>query len=306
MNLFYKIYPLFLLVASIFFISCDSKNDSVTEKSGAPVQITHPLKKDLTEYITLNAQTVFLKKEIVRATFQGFIEKIYKNIGDNVSSGDVLFEIKTKEFAADHNLQVPLGDEIFKGIIQIKAQSNGVLTELDYHTGDFVSDGEQIAVISNPSSLRIYLDVPYQYTSEVRINTPCKIFLPDSKTVNAFVDRIIPIVEPTAQTQTYVLKMKGVKNIPENLNVNARIPIHSVKNAIVVPQNAVQANETLDKFWIMKLINDSTAVRIDIIKGIENDSLIQIIKPELKITDRLISEGAFGLPDTAKIEIVKK
>jgi hypothetical protein len=58
-------------------------------------------------------------------------------------------------------------------------------------------------------------------------------------------------------------------------------------------------------FWIMKLINDSTAVRENIHKGIETDSLVQILSPRLNKSDRVISSGAYGLPDTSKIEIVK-
>ncbi len=65
------------------------------------------------------------------------------------------------------------------------------------------------------------------------------------------------------------------------------------------------SNETLDKFWIMKLIDDTTAVRNDITKGIENDNFVQVLKPELNMTDRIISDGAYGLPDTAKVVLGK-
>ncbi len=295
-----------VILIAIILSSCGSKDENRSAvNNGAKVKIAEPQKMDLTEYITLNASTVFLKKEIVRATFQGFIEKIYKSIGDRITSGDIMLEIKTKESAADHNLQVPLGDESFNGIIQIKAKSDGVLTELNYNAGDFVSDGEQIAVISNPSSLRINLNVPYQYTDKININTPCEIFLPNGKVVNASIQKIIPKVDPAAQTQTYIIEMKQPENLPENLNVNARIPLRTVKDAIVLPKGAVLTNETLDKFWIMKLIDETTAFRVDVTKGIENDSFVQILKPNLQLTDRIIVDGAFGLPDTAKVVIEK-
>ena len=291
---------------SVFLVSCSGENKNDPNiVSGTPVKIIQPKKMDLTDYVTLNANTIFLKKEIVRATFQGFIEKTYKNIGDRISSGDLLFRINTKESAADTNLQIILGDKTFKGLINIKAKSNGVLTELNYNAGDFVSDGEQIAVISNPSSLRIELNVPYQYSGKININTPCEVYLPNGKVVNAFIQKIIPQVDPAAQTQTYILEMKQSENLPENLNVNARIPIRTVKDAIVLPQSSILSNETLDKFWIMKLINDTTAVRNDITKGIENDNFVQVLKPELNMTDRIISDGAYGLPDTAKIVLEK-
>jgi multidrug efflux pump subunit AcrA (membrane-fusion protein) len=295
-----------VILIAIIVSSCGSKDESGgAENSGAKVKIAEPQKMDLTEYITLNANTVFLKKEIVRATFQGFIEKIYKSIGDKIASGDLLLEIKTKESAADHNLQIPLSDETFNGIIQIKAKSDGVLTELNYNAGDFVSDGEQIAVIANPSSLRINLNVPYQYADKININTSCEIFLPNGKVVNATIQKIIPRVDPTAQTQTYILEMHQSERLPENLNVNARIPILTVRNAITLPLKAIMTNETLDQLWVMKLLNDTLAVRVDVSKGIENDKYVQITKPELSLTDRIIGDGAFGLPDTAKIIIGK-
>jgi multidrug efflux pump subunit AcrA (membrane-fusion protein) len=298
------------ITAAIFLIivlsSCAKKEEkSESENSGSPVKITEPQKMNMTEYITLNATTVFLKKEIVRATFQGFIEKIYKNIGDRVSAGDLLLEIRTKESAADNSMQVPFGDKVFKGTIQLKASSNGVLTELNYNTGDFVSDGEQIAVISNPSSLRINLNVPFQYSDKISLNAMCQIYLPDGKIVNASVEKIIPKVDPGAQTQNYILEMKQSENLPENLNVNAKIPLRTVRDATVLAKNAILTNETLDQFWVMKLTTDTTAVRVDITKGIENDSFVQIVKPELKLTDRIISQGAFGLPDSARVVIEK-
>ena len=298
------ILNIILIASSIFLITCSSKNEKTqTDINRTPVSVIQPKKMNMTENITLNANTIFLKKEIIRATFQGYIEKTYRNIGDKISSGDLLFQINTKESAADSNLQIILGDKTFKGLIQIKAKSEGVLTELDYNAGDFVSDGEQIAVISNPSSLRIELNVPYQYANKISINTPCEIFLPNCKVVNAFIQKIIPQVDPSAQTQSFILGMKQTEYLPENLNVNAKISIRTVKDAIVVPQSAVMSNETLDKFWIMKLINDTTAVRNDITKGIENDNFVQVLKPELKTTDLIITDGAYGLPDTAKVVI---
>ena len=46
----------------------------------------------------------------------------------------------------------------------------------------------------------------------------------------------------------------------------------------------------------MYLIND------DHEKGIENDSLVQILTPFLNPTDRIITDGAYGLPDPARVE----
>lgn len=296
--------PLVLWLLCIGCLSCgDSVPQAEHSTAGTPVKVAHPKYADLTEFIDLNANTVFLKKETVRATFQGFIENTFKNIGDEVKSGEALLLIKTKESAADDNLRLNLGNETFHGFVKLRARSDGVLTALNYHNGDFVSDGEEIAIISDPSSLRISLNVPYQYVEKIRSDKQCDIFLPDGTMLPAIIQKVIPSVDPTSQTQTFLLKMGDGAGLPENLNVNARVPLRNVKNALTVPRSAVMSNETLDQFWIMKLVDDSTALRVDIRSGIENDSLVQILNPELNISDRIISDGAFGLPDTARVTI---
>jgi multidrug efflux pump subunit AcrA (membrane-fusion protein) len=294
-----------LLVFLAVLASCAKTQQGIrgTASTGTPVQVTHPRIQDVTEFVDLNANTIFLKKEIVRATFAGFIETINKNIGDRVSDGDLVFTVKTKESAADDSIRIDVGSEMFGGSVQIRAHSDGVLTALNYHNGDFVSEGEEIAVIANPSSLRIALNVPFPYVSKIVPDSACEIFLPDGRTVSAVIQKIIPSVDPTSQTQTFLLRPERPVALPENLNVNARLPLRTVKNAVVLPRNAVMSNETQDRFWVMRIIDDSTAVRVDVQKGIEDDSLIQIVEPVFGPSDRIVSDGAYGLPDSATVTI---
>ena len=298
-------YFAYLPIIVIISCSSDNKTDSAPFKSATPVKITNPARTNLTDYISFNANTIFLNKEIVRSTFQGFIEKIYKNIGDLVNVGDSLFLIRTKESSASDTLQIKIGNKVFKGTVIIKVQVNGVLTFLNYNKGDYVSEGEQLAIISNPSSLRINLNVPYQYVQKINRRSVCTVLLPNGKSVNANIEKVLPSVDPASQTQTFILKLEEGDILPENLNVNVKIPLSYVKDVLALPKSAVLSNETLDKFWVMQLINDSTAVRVEVQKGIENDSLIQILKPQFNLTDRIIIDGAYGLPDTASVVITQ-
>ena len=295
----------FLIILSLVFSSCKNQDDNAdVQDSRTPVQVTNPQITNMTDYLQLNANTVFLNKEIVRATFQGFIEKTYKNIGDAVKPGDVLFQIRTKELASD-TLSLKIGSSTFKGSVNIKAKSAGILTELDYHTGDFISDGEQIAIVSNPASLMVKLNVPFEDVAKINSNGSCIVGLPGGEKVPGIISKRIPTVDPGTQTQIYLIKLLSGKEIPENLNVNVKIPVKVYKDAVSLPKSTVMSDETESSFWVMKLINDSTAIRTDIKKGIESDSLIQILDPKLNAADRIISNGAYGLPDTAKIEIAK-
>lgn len=296
-----------LLIAPVIIISCGGTDENNTNdiNSGTPVTITHPFRTNLSDYIELNGNTVFLTKEIVRATFEGFISKVYKNIGDSVKPGNDLFQIRTMESAAADSLNISFGNKQFKGIIKLKAQTQGVLTELNYHQGDFVSNGELLAIISNPSSLRIKLNVPYEDVLKVKTGRDCEVNLPDGITMPGTIEKNVPTVNPVTQTQIYFIKLKRYGNIPDSLNVIVKIPYKSFINTTVLPKSSLVTNVTEDNFWIMKLINDTTAIRVNIKKGIENDSIAQILNPKLDTSDRVVLTGAYGLPDTAKVEIVK-
>jgi multidrug efflux pump subunit AcrA (membrane-fusion protein) len=295
------------LIAAALALACakDQPGTHGTPGGGTPVQVEHPRIRDLSEFIDLNANTIFLRKEVIRATFQGFIVTIYKNIGDDVRNGDEVLAIKTKEMAADDSIRIDLGSEPFRGLVRMYARSDGVLTTLDYHNGDFVSEGEEIAVISNPSSLRFELNVPYAYVSRIDPASSCEIFLPGGRTLPATIQKIIPSVDAASQTQTFLLRSEHSVSLPENLNVTARLRLKTARGAVVVPRGAVLSNETQDEFWVMKLRNDSTAVRVPIQKGIENDSMIQVVSPLFSPGDRIISDGAYGLPDTARVTVMR-
>lgn len=296
---------LFFILLALSFEHCNHDPSESIENTvnGTPVKIIHPRIIDFTDYIDLNANTVFLKKEVVRATFQGFVVTVHKAIGEIVRKGDLIVTIQTKESAAEDSISLNPGTNMFRGAVKIVAHSNGVISALNYHSGDFVSEGEEIAAITNPSSLSITLNVPYAYVSKIGLNTLCRITLPDGKIVPAIVQNIIPSVDPASQTQTYLLAPQQSIHLPEDLNVNVRLPLQTVKNATVLPRSAILSNETQEKFWVMKVSDDSLAIQVGVQKGIENDSLIQIIHPAFDPNDKIISEGGFGLPDSSKVTV---
>ena len=162
-----------------------------------------------------------------------------------------------------------------------------------------------MAEISNPSSIRIDVDVPFEDVYKIKIGNKCEINLPGSKVLQGVIDRNIPKVDSITQTQVYYIKLIKYEPLPENLNVKVKISFNSADNVVAVPKSSIVTNVTQDSFWVMKLINDTTAVKNNIVKGIENDSVVQVLNSDLKPNDRIVLSGAYGLPDTSKVEIVK-
>ena len=56
----------------------------------------------------------------------------------------------------------------------------------------------------------------------------------------------------------------------------------------------------------MKLINDSTAVKVPVQKGIVTKDNVEIISPTFSTQDKILLSGNYGLPDTALVMIMQK
>jgi hypothetical protein len=57
-------------------------------------------------------------------------------------------------------------------------------------------------------------------------------------------------------------------------------------------------------FWVMKMIDDSTAIKVPVTVGNRNATEVEVLAPQFLETDRIVGVGGYGLPDTAIVTIV--
>ncbi|MCX6296584.1 MAG: efflux RND transporter periplasmic adaptor subunit [Bacteroidetes bacterium] len=302
---------LFILLPLFLALSACTNNNTTQEEeesSGAktPVTLTSVLVEPISETIELRATSTFQKKISVKSNLAGYIENSTLNIGDEVSQGQVLFSIKTKEASALQDTDILKDSSLFfSGLIKIKAQKSGIITTLDHLKGDYVQEGDQLGIISDRSSLVFILEVPFELHTYVKINTTCEISLPDNQVIQGKITSSLPTVDAMSQTQSFVVSPISNMSLPENLIAKIRIVKSTKEKTTVLPKTAVLANETQSEFWVMKLINDSIAVKIPVKKGIETSEKVEIADPIFNATDRILLNGNYGLSDTAKITIQK-
>lgn len=298
----YALLPLLTFVFSACHSARPDEEDNDAFSAKTPVQVTTVYTKALYKSIELRATSLFLKKVSVKANATGYIDDITVSIGDNVRPGQVLFTLKTKEATAIEN-QKPETDSMldFSGLLKIRAQKNGIVTLLAHQKGDYVQDGDELALIAERASLAFILDVPFELRRHVKPGTGCTLILPDSTVLRATVRSALPTVDALSQTQSYIVAAAGEQNLPENLIAKVRIITDTKAQAQVLPKSALLADETQTQFWVMKLINDTTAIRVPVTKGIETDNEAEITAPLFGPGDRIILSGNYGLPDTANV-----
>ena len=193
----------------------------------------------------------------------------------------------------------------FDGVIHIKSPGTGYITQLNYRAGDYVQDGEQLATITDTKSFVFLLDLPYELKPFLPNNRQLQLRLPDGNILEGIVENALPTVDAVSQTQSYVIKVNTDKQIPENLIAKVSLIKKDKSNTISLPKEAVLSNETQTEFWIMKMMDSVTAVKLNVVKGLETNTSVEILSPALKITDKILLTGNYGLSDTAKVTIVK-
>ena len=301
---------LVLGLAALLF-SCHGKEQAAGDEdakvvSQTPVTVTTVNDSTLTDYIDLNATSTILQKNYVKSNANGYVELVNTQLGQNVGKGQLLFTIKTKEAQSIGN-SINVLDTTFKfsGINKIKAASSGYISQLSHQKGDYVADGEPLAVISDRSSFVFLMQLPYELRQYVKMGQTVDLTLPGGTKVGAAVSSFMPSVDTVAQTQGVVLRISSGQQIPENLIAKARIVKSTKTNTVSLPKSAILANETQTEFWVMKLINPTTAVKVIVKEGIQSGDRVEILSPAFTKQDKIIISGNYGLPDTAKVKIIE-
>ncbi len=281
--------------------------DAPAEEVKTPVTITAISEEPITDYIELNATSSFLQKSIVKANANGYIESVNTQIGKHVTSKQVLFSVKTKESQSIGNAISILDSTLkFSGVNKIQANNQGYITELNHQPGDYVQDGEQLAVISNQNSFVFLLNLPYELRPLLPLNKSLQLVLPDGQKLQGAVSSMMPSVDSASQTQSVIIRVNSPSQIPENVVAKVRL-VKSVKNkSVSLPKDAILTDESQVNVWVMKLIDSSTAVRVDIKKGITGKDRVEVLSPKFSANDQFLLSGNYGLPDTAKVTIIKE
>jgi len=293
----------------LLFISCAHKEEQQEEPASevvSPVTLTSISHAPLTEYLELNATSTFLQKNVVKANVNGYVRGANATIGNLVSKGQLLFTLRTKESESIGNAVNALDSSFqFSGTIQIKAPTAGFIAEVNHQIGDYVQDGEQLAIVSDLQSFVFVLNLPYELRPYVLGKKQVLLELPDGKSLTGTITSVTPILDSASQTQNLYIAVNE-RNLPVNLVAKVKVEKVSKSNTISLPKPAVLSDEMQKDFWVMKVIDSNTAVKVPIIRGIETTDRVEVISPQFSSDDKFILTGNFGLPDTAKIKIVKQ
>ncbi len=295
-----------ILFSLFVLISCKKATVEAEVDASVPVTLTSIDTTGMNSFVDLNATATFLVKNVIKSNATGYLKSVTVQNNDYVTAGKTVFTLQTREAKVLGNSINKIDPNLnFGSPIKINAVVNGFITGINVQNGDYVQDGEQLATVNDVNSFGIVLSLPYEFKQFVKPNQQLTAFLPDGTTTKATVQKFMSSVDIASQTQNVFLKCDK-NDIPENLIVKVRIYKNAKPKTISLPKSAVLSDETETEFWIMKMINKNTAVKIPITKGISSDDRIEILSPVLKESDQILLTGNYGVSDTIKVKVNKK
>lgn len=304
-----KKYLFFTVCTYALLVSCHPAEKAEPEETMVavtPVTIDTVKFGPISDSIELNASSTYLQNSYVKSIAAGYIKSVQVKPGDFVNNGKVLFTLETKESAAIGETISSLDSSFkFSGLITVQAKGHGYITQLNHQPGDYVQDGEQLAVISDQNSFVFILNMPYEDRNIVLSNRTVYLSLPDGTRLTGTIGTIFPNVDSLTQTQGVTIRVSPAHPIPQNLIAKVHILRNSKKQTQTIARAAILSNDAQTSFWVMKLMDSSTAVRVPVEKGMEFPDRIEILDPVFKTSDRILISGNYGLADTAKVSIVK-
>ena len=307
-------YLFLLLTLPALFMRCGSSSsadsgaaEADTVRPRTPVSVA-PITTDTFRLDrTFRGVTYYLTNGDIKSPIAGYVTKVYVKIGDQVRKGQPLFGLETKEAFALGGKNY-LNDPSLKNIGQltIRAPEAGLVTRVMTEEREYVQDGSLLANFSAPDMFVFLIEVPAEQDSSVHVGGPCTIQLPNGRKIGGHIAQTLALTDSLAQTERFVVKPDHPMVLPARLQLNITFVGAQHNNAQSVPAGAVLSNELQTEFWVMQLINDSTAVRVPVKTGLQRPGSTEILSPRFASNARIVSQGGYGLSDTALIVINKR
>lgn len=280
---------------------CGIKNAPESQEAGkeprAAVTLTHGVYGRIEQTVTFQATTMYLSKSQVAAPVSGFVAEAYARIGTRVKAGQDLYRLESKERCA-------VGGDGDDGVIFIKSSCDGVVLDAPQLVGNYVPEGTALCEIAETESLVFGIYVPYEQRSLVRTGGKCTLELPDGTRLSATVSLPLATVESDSQSECMIASADA-GFLPEGLNVKALFVTGGsvAGQGLIFPKSAVQSDESLTEYWVMRLAEDSTAVKVPV-KLVASDSAnAEVLSDGLSPLDNVILTGGYGLEEGAKVVV---
>jgi len=186
---------------------------------------------------------------------------------------------------------------------EIRSPINGFVTDRPLYPGEMAAAGSPLLTVMDLSSVIAKAHIPQEDAAALKVGDKGTITVPGfDKPIDGKVTIVSPALDPSSTTVEVWFEAKNPKHeLKPGTSVQLSITAQTVKDALVVPANSVLTGPD-GATTVMLAGSDGLAHQQAVKLGIHNGDDVQIVEG-VKEGDKVISSGAYGLPDKTKIKV---
>ena len=196
-----------------------------------------------------------------------------------------------------------MGAEAQLGYSEIRSPMNGVITDRPLYPGEMAAAGTPLLTVMDISSVIAKAHIPQNDAASLKVGDKGTMTVPGiEEPIKGKVTVVSPALDPNSTTVEVWLEAKNPKHeLKPGTSVQLSLTAQTVKDALVVPASSVITTPE-GATAVMLAGADGRAHQKAVKLGIRNGDDVQIVEGVTE-ADKVVSTGAYGLPDKTKIKI---
>jgi HlyD family secretion protein len=196
-----------------------------------------------------------------------------------------------------------LGAEAQLSYTEIRSPINGYVTDRALYPGEMAAAGTALITVMDTSSVIARAHIPQDQAAMLKVGDKATITVPGvDEPIEGKVTVVSPALDPNSTTVEVWVQAKNPKGLLRP-GTSAQISIlaRSVPDALVIPATALLTNPD-GGTYVMVAGSDNKAHQKPVKTGIRQGDQVQVVEG-LAEGDKVITAGAYGLPDNTKIQV---
>jgi HlyD family secretion protein len=196
-----------------------------------------------------------------------------------------------------------LGAEAQLGYSEIRSPINGVITDRPLYPGEMAAAGTPLLTVMDISSVIAKAHIPQNDAAALKVGDNGTMTVPGiAEPIEGKVTVVSPALDPNSTTVEVWFEAKNPKHeLKPGTSVQVSLTAQTVKDALVVPAKSI-VTATDGTTSVMLAGSDGLAHQKTVKVGIRNGDDVQILDG-VTASDKVVTSGAYGLPDKTKIKI---
>jgi HlyD family secretion protein len=198
-----------------------------------------------------------------------------------------------------------LGAQAQLSYSEIRSPITGVITDRPLYPGEMAAAGTPLLTVMDISTVIAKAHIPQTDAALLRVGDKGTMTVPGIDTpVEGKITVVSPALDVNSTTVEIWFESKNAKQaLKPGTSVQLSVTAQTVKDALVIPANAVLTAPD-GATSVMQAGSDGRAHKKAVKLGIRNGDDVQVVDG-MGEGDKVVSSGAYGLPDNTKITIEK-